>query len=354
VLRKIFDSFKSIQDAVEAGGAVVSERSGKTHLMQILEMLRFRTAGFSPDDYYTLRLFRSGTHVDERLLNQKTFSRIRQRLNPHQTGVVPFNKWVFCIYFEQLGVPVPFCHAIYHRTRGVDRHALPVRSKDDVCNLLTGLKRGVVIKPLDASHGQGVMILASIDAERREVRRASGKVQSLDDLVTSLDLHKDGWVIQDRIVQHATLAELNASSTNTIRMITLSDASGEVSVIGAVLRIGVGNSEIDNTTGGGIVAPIDIHSGVLGTARSRLRASEHQRHPDSGAAIAGLCLPLWREAQDVVIRAHRLLPFPRTLGWDVAISPTGPVLLEVNSDYYYNHLQLDGPTAATECLRSCR
>ncbi len=354
MLTKISDVFKSIQDAVSVVGDVVEERSGKTHFMQILEMLQLRTKGFSPDDYYTLGLFRSETQGDERLLSHKSFGRIRQHLNPHQTGVVPFNKWVFCIYFEQLGVPVPYCHAIYHPTRGVDRHAAPMRSKDDVCNLLTRLNRGIVIKPLDASHGHGVMVLAAIDAERREIRRASGKLQALDELVATLDFRKDGWVIQDRIVQHATLAELHASSTNTIRMITLSDASGEVSVIGAVLRIGVGNSEIDNTTGGGIVAPVDVHSGVLGTARSRLRASEHQKHPDSGAPIAGLCVPFWREAQDVVVRAHRLLPFPRTLGWDVAIAPDGPVLLEVNSDYYYNHLQLDGPTAATESLRACR
>jgi hypothetical protein len=45
------------------------------------------------------------------------------------------------------------------------------------------------------------------------------------------------------------------------------------------------------------------------------------------------------------------LPFPRTLGWDVAIEDRGPVILEVNSDYYYNHLQLEGGSAAVGLLR---
>jgi len=45
------------------------------------------------------------------------------------------------------------------------------------------------------------------------------------------------------------------------------------------------------------------------------------------------------------------VPFPRTLGWDVAIEDRGPVIPEINSDYYYNHLQLDGESAAVGLLR---
>ncbi len=74
-------------------------------------------------------------------------------------------------------------------------------------------------------------------------------------------------------------------------------------------------------------------------------------HPQSGEQIAGFELPHWAQVTTEAVRAHRLVPFPRTLGWDVAIDERGPVILEVNSDYYHNHLQLDGGSVAVGMLR---
>ncbi len=62
---------------------------------------------------------------------------------------------------------------------------------------------------------------------------------------------------------------------------------------------------------------IDIATGRCAPAVSRYRVSEHAAHP----------------------------------GWDVAIEERGPVILEVNSDYYHNHLQLDGGSVAVGLLR---
>ncbi len=65
-----------------------------------------------------------------------------------------------------------------------------------------------------------------------------------------------------------------------------------------------------------------------------------ERHPDSGLAIAGFKLPQWREVSALVIRAQQSVPNLRSAGWDVAVTPDGPVLLEANLTYSTDILQV--------------
>jgi hypothetical protein len=55
------------------------------------------------------------------------------------------------------------------------------------------------------------------------------------------------------------------------------------------------------------------------------------RHPDSGAPIEGFALPYWREVRELAITAHRTFPAMVSVGWDIAITASGPVLVEGNA-----------------------
>jgi len=340
-----------IRTALAAAGDSARERSGKSRARQALEMMLLRARGFSPDDYYTLRLYEHLPGSADNPMRRREFSQLRYRLNPQQAEVVPFNKWVSSLYLETLGLRVPACHGLYHRKRGVLRNGQRLTCAADLAILLTRLRGGAVIKPIDASHGRDVFVVVSYDAARGLLERANGSRQPLDELSAILDDSEEGWVVQERILQHPALAALHHQSVNTVRLVTLCRDDGTPEVLGAVLRIGTGDSEIDNTTGGGIVASIDLGTGRCGAAISRYRVSEHVAHPQSGTQIEGFEVPHWGLLTTEVIRAHRFVPFPRTLGWDVAVEQRGPVILEVNSDYYYNHLQLDGGSEAIGRLR---
>jgi hypothetical protein len=348
---RIGRSLEQIRTALAAAGDAARERTGKSRARQAFEMMLLRARGYSPDDYYTLRLYERGPATVDGLLRRREFSRLRYRLNPQQSEVVPFNKWVSALYLETLGVRVPTCHGLYHRHRGILRNGQRLSSASDLALLLTRMPSGLVVKPIDGSHGHGVVVIVGYDAAQGRLKRADGSELALEALVARLDESPDGWVVQERIVQHAKLAALHPRSVNTARLVTLCGDDGVPTVIAGVLRIGTGNSEIDNTTGGGIVASIDLGTGRCGAAISRYRVSEHKVHPQSGLPIVGFEVPYWAQVTSEVIRAHRLVPFPRTLGWDVAIENCGPVILEINSDYYYNHLQLDGDSAAVGLLR---
>jgi hypothetical protein len=344
-------SLEQIRAALAAAGEAARERTGKSRARQAFEMMVLRARGYSPDDYYTQRLYERPAGSADGLLRRREFSRLRYRLNPKHAEVVPFNKWVSALYLETLGVRVPTCHGMYHRHRGILRNGQRLSSAADLALLLGRMPGGLVIKPVDGSHGRDVIVIVAYDAAHGRLQRADGSELALDQLVARLDESADGWIVQERIVQHPTLAALHPQSVNTARLVTLCSDDGMPAVIAGVLRIGTGDSEVDNTTGGGIVANVDLATGRCGPAISRYRVAEHAVHPQSGEQVAGFELPLWALVTSEVIRAHRLLPFPRTLGWDVAIEDRGPVILEVNSDYYYNHLQLDGGSAAVGLLR---
>jgi len=53
-------------------------------------------------------------------------------------------------------------------------------------------------------------------------------------------------------------------------------------------------------------------------------------HPDSGVKFEGYAIPYFREAVEMVMRMHEALQGIHSIGWDVAISPDGPIIIEGN------------------------
>src|SRR3546814_8096170 len=63
---------------------------------------------------------------------------------------------------------------------------------------------------------------------------------------------------------------------------------------------------------------IDLETGVCRAATSRFSIRTTVAHPDSGCRIEGLALPYWDLVKASAVKAHRFLPFARSLGWDIA------------------------------------
>lgn len=95
---------------------------------------------------------------------------------------------------------------------------------------------------------------------------------------------------------------------------------------------------------GNLVAAVDVDTGLLGLGKgSRQKVwpdlVDIAYHPDTGAAILGRLVPYWKETLELVIMAQEKTPALRTLGWDVAITNCGPVVLEANTLYGVEILQ---------------
>lgn len=141
-------------------------------------------------------------------------------------------------------------------------------------------------------------------------------------------------LLQERLRNHPALDPINNGALSTIRVLTCLNEAGEPEIVGAAMRMAIGrNHVVDNLHAGGIATAVDLETGVLGSA-SDLGADSRlgwmDSHPVSGAQIKGVRLPMWDEVRNFALRAHRAFDDRVLVGWDIAIAPNGPILVEGN------------------------
>ena len=148
------------------------------------------------------------------------------------------------------------------------------------------------------------------------------------------------YLLQERLVQHPALAALHEPSVNTVRLVTVL-REGRVEPLVAALRIGTGGVAVDNWSAGGLVVGLDLGTGRLygrgvfkpGCGGELRYGGFVDRHPDSGVVLDGYALPDIPEAVELARQLHVDMGGPRTVGWDLAITPDGPVVVEGNSHW---------------------
>ena len=95
----------------------------------------------------------------------------------------------------------------------------------------------------------------------------------------------------------------------------------------------VGRGEADNFNAGGIAAGVSERS-TLGVAVGKdVRAGLFTHHPDTQARIEGVDLPYWQQMVDLALLAHERLGGPCFVGWDIALTIDGPIVLEGNDKF---------------------
>src|SRR3546814_135998 len=191
-------------------------------------------------------------------MNRGQVEQVRRRWNPPAQGIFEFNQWIFGHYCASVGIPTPRCYGLFHPAYGITAQGRPLRDLEALGALMAAADGALAIKPVAGSHGDHVMIVERLDPLSQLVTRASGQQMTLVALHQILAAKPFAWVVQQKVRQHPALHDLHPSSLNTCRIITLLSGQGKVDIIGAVLRIGTGQGEVDTTTGGGIAAAIDL------------------------------------------------------------------------------------------------
>jgi hypothetical protein len=231
------------------------------------------------------------------------------------------DKYIFhclCMYNQ---FPVPEIYGTY-----VDGTIKPGGRRLDELMFARGLDK-VILKPLMGLQGKGIYF-ASRGVEGIEMRSASsGEVP---------DPGPQGqFIVQEIIGQHPEMDRINPFCLNSIRIITLLTYDDGVQVLAAMLRTNAGKVPLDNFSLGGIVVGIDLKDGRLkkfGFMKDT-GISSVTRHPLTGLVFEGFTIPYWNEIKQTVIRAQRFFNVLKGIGWDVAVGPQGPVMIEGNVEW---------------------
>ena len=195
-----------------------------------------------------------------------------------------------------------------------------------------------IVKPCDLCGGSGVRKILSSDITDVKAFCESAR--------------KNCLMLEEVVEQHPDLGSIHPSSVNTVRIYTVVDGAGVTHILCAVLRMGRGQSVTDNLTIDGIFAQIDLDTGVLFTLAVGKDCQTYIKHPTTGIVIPGFQIPYWEAAKEMVLRAAKMAPHIRWIGWDVAFTEKGPLLIEGNSYPDTRLMQLASQTGIYHVLRS--
>lgn len=135
-------------------------------------------------------------------------------------------------------------------------------------------------------------------------------------------------LVEEVLVQHPEMARLYPGSVNSLRVVTYRDPDDVVHVLAGVLKVGNGGV-IDNFSNGGMYTMLDEEGRALHAASDE-EGHPFEVHPITGVTLTGYQVPLYDEVLSLVDRLARRVPALPYIGWDIAITPERPVVIEGN------------------------
>lgn len=320
-------------------------------------VVRHHSVGFGRQTRMLMRRLRDGFSVED-------FYRYRLYRQPSDTLFVPsqFNYEIRSNLYHALGIDPDLLADKRRFARAATTARLPVPvTLADFCEgamqCWTGSSlpaAGLFAKEAQAMCGQGAMSWSWNGS--RWTDEESGETYDEERLLSHLaDLSRQAtYILQERLSNHPELIELSPIGLCTARVVTVrSPSGGAPRILLCAFRIPKSGDIADNFARGGLACPIELDTGVLGIAMLKDLHHAHldlERHPDTGAQITGRVLPCWDDVKALALRAHDCFPQFPSIGWDVAITDRGPVVLEANYNWDSVLAQQVGgcPLGATE------
>jgi len=231
------------------------------------------------------------------------------------------DKFIFGQYMKSINKPTPTNYFFGNSVVVKQLNPLPEKTVEAFYKDLTGLG-GAGIFPVQ------------LDEENVYI---NGEEKSFADLK---QLVNGQFIIQEKIDQVEELNELYPHAINAIRLLTVKDGEN-VRVACGFIKIGANGGVIDNWASGGITVKINVEQGKLegyGYFKD-VKKGKVTHHPNTGALLDGFEIPYYQEACDLVIDLHQYFYGIRSIGWDIALTPDGPTILEGNDDWDISMIQ---------------
>ena len=282
-------------------------------------------------------------------IGYKTFREVRDRLNksnPYDYLCLLRDKHLFTLVAKEAGFPVTEEIGVVDNGKivlnnGIESCLRPLYDDlyDGFLNIIKTMGGEVFLKPLDGMCGVNTHELHLINDEL-----------CLDDKTTDREILSAAFfgqklVIQKKLIQHHNINEIYQHSVNTLRIVSCnpchSSQNNDIVIIGQLCRIGAFGNIVDNWAKGGLVVGIDevgklneygFYKPGYGT--------KTKCHPDTGFQFCGFEVPYYNETIELVKQFHATVPQIHSIGWDIAITETGPCFIEGNDNWELGFVQL--------------
>ena len=256
-------------------------------------------------------------------------------LNPKKYYILARNKYLSHLLLEACGIRKAELYC-YYNPEGRIKNDHIAYDYDSVLEILK-LKNvhSCVIKGTETSHGDGVLVVDKIEYMETEcvLHLFNGEKFYLRNKLKEYE----PLIFESKIHQTDQFNSFNSSSVNTVRFMTTLHPLGEAKIIAIWMKFGKPGVCVDNAgAGGNIDAAVDIKTGkiynvTLFDGWRRTQSITH--HPNNKILLEGVLIENWDKITREILQFQKSVPYLKAIGWDIAITPEGPLVVEFN-DYW--------------------
>jgi len=337
-------------DTSKPPAAALPEILAQSGLSPIAVALRFAKLARGPGkvsfpDFVRLRLF------DDKFVEGplEAFAGVRRNLEichqinyRHDWFGLLENKITSRSYLAAYGLPTLPISALYAPGLSTGAgHVLPD------AEALAAFLKDPKVYPLFGKPVEGFQSLGSIGlkgvTKAGMLDRVDGSQVAISDFVREVvSNYASGYVLQPMMRPHAAIEALCGPRLATVRMVTLLGDDGP-QLMGAAWKIPGGANVADNFwRTGNLLAQLDLDTGVVKrvVTGAGFTLSDASEHPDTGVAFAGFTHPAWAAMRALAFDGARLMRHVPLIGWDLACTAEGPMIVEMNETPDFSLIQV--------------
>lgn len=294
--------------------------------------------------YFLYGLDRNNFRNESDYVDNYRFIRRRNKLNlvnsPNSHILILRDKFIFGIVASTLNISTPENIGINNKT---NFYLIQDKRNTDFIEFLKYNNIDAFLKLINGECGKGIYHIKSLD---KNIYVNNNLVQEQSILS---ELKDEFWILQKRITQHDELSRLYPQSINTIRLVTINN-QGKINILPPLLRVGTNGNNIDNWAAGGLAVMIDTDNNCLGRYGfyKPSYGTKTTFHPNTKIEFKGYKIPFLQDAIAQAIKFHTFLPSIHSIGWDIAITSSGPCFIEGNDNWEISLMQVCSHGLQTE------
>ena len=288
---------------------IINKNTGKSKLYIKYDIFRnFIKRGIGYTDYFRGDYINLTEKEKDTFINTKTFYKLLDYLNDDRYTIILKDKLIF--------------NTIFKKYLKRDYINLRISNYEDFLDFVKDKDIVFAKKPLGEG-GHGVSKINIKD--NKDLKGLYNK------------LIKDGqYLVEDAIKQCNELNEINPNVVNSFRIVTLYK-DGEVYIVNNALRINQDTTDVIGCTN-------DLYcslneDGFIDSNVIDDYGNIYKEHPLTKKAFKDVKIKGVKESFNIVKEAAKIIPQYRYIGWDIAFSEKGPVLVEGNEYPGYGLIQ---------------